>query len=158
MADSKGKPKGEPNPLLGSLFEILPSWFTSLAPIRVQESHGEVVQTTNGSVFFEGTAGYTRQPTLCWGVPYVQTTANEASISLHSGPQFGFGVPQFRPTADRRNPLAPPKQPWFLRIPCKYQQAMVSTMLSKWCEMDFAKMHSIRELITVRFSKPGNLP
>ena len=39
-------------------------------------------------------------------------------------------------TVGGRNP-APPKKPWKDDSPRKYKQVLVSTMDSKWCEMDF---------------------
>ena len=36
------------------------------------------------------------------------------------------------------HPFRTVQKPWFLRIPLeKFQQTMVSAMVSKWCEMDF---------------------
>ena len=43
-------------------------------------------------------------------------------------------------TADGRNPFAPPKKPWHDDSPLKTHKQrfqLVSTMFSKWCEMDF---------------------
>ena len=33
--------------------------------------------------------------------------------------------------------------PGMIRFPCKNQQAMASTMVSKWCELDVAPIHSM---------------
>ena len=35
------------------------------------------------------------------------------------------------------------RNPAMIAYPCKYPPTMVSTMVSKWCEVDFAIIHSM---------------
>ena len=54
--------------------------------------------------------------------------------------------------------VAPPQRPWnFGGFSCKYPQTLVSTMVSKWCEVDFRRasavsIYAVRLLHSFRFA------